>query len=86
MVVPLIVVVSRHDIADKDIVMAMVLGAGNFGGSPFFDIVISDLNRDTYRVLASLRATPVTAHRTTGTVPLANRAGRIFITGGRGFN
>ena len=82
MVAPLIVVVSRHDIADKDIVVAMILIAGNFGGGIL--IVTSIISLCTYRngnacyVLASLRATPVTARRATRAVPLAIGFGRII--------
>jgi len=79
MIVPLIVVVSRLDITDKNIVMAMVLGAGNFSGSPFFNALISKINRNIYRVLASLRATSVTAGRATRAVRLANPFGWITI-------
>ena len=86
MVAPLIVVVICHYITDKDIVMTMILIAGNFCRIPLFIALIGKINCDIYRVLASLRATPVTAGRATGAVPLANRTGWIFITRSRGFN
>jgi len=48
--------------------MTMVLIAGNFFGVSCFRTFIGKVNGDRGRVLASLRATPVTADRTTGAV------------------
>ena len=64
-------------ITDKDIIMAMPLVAGNFFGVYCFRTFIGKVNGDSYIVLASLRATPVTARRATRAVRLANPFCRI---------